>query len=72
VDHANPTLGNHGLTAKDFIWQQDANGSMIAHPKREATPCSLNRAAASLKLNQNYLLTQFSLQTQKSELSRRT
>ena len=32
--------------------------------KKEAAPCSLNRAAtASFKLEQNYFLTQFSLQT---------
>jgi hypothetical protein len=32
--------------------------------KKEATPCSLNgAAAASFKLEQNYFLTQFSLQT---------
>lgn len=34
--------------------------------KKEAAPCSLNRAAtASFKLEQNYFLTQFSLQTPK-------
>jgi hypothetical protein len=37
---------------------------MIVHRKREAAPCSLNGAVtASLKLEQNYKMTQFSLQT---------
>src|ERR1017187_9428311 len=37
---------------------------MIMYRKREAAPCSLNGAVtASLKLEQNYFLTQFILQT---------
>jgi len=37
---------------------------MILSRKWEASPCSLDRAAAaSHKLDQNYLLTQFILQT---------
>jgi hypothetical protein len=35
------------------------------YTKKEAAPCSLKGAvAASFKLEQNYFLTQFSLQTQ--------
>jgi hypothetical protein len=37
---------------------------MIALRKKEAAPCSLNGAdTASFKLDQNYFLTQFILQT---------
>jgi len=37
---------------------------MKFYRKREAAPCSLNGAVtASLKLDQNYKLTQFNLQT---------
>ena len=37
---------------------------MIPVYKKEAAPCSLNgAAAASFKLQQNYILTQFILQT---------
>ena len=38
---------------------------MIFYRKKETSPCSLNgAAAASFKLEQNYNLTQFNLQTQ--------
>ncbi len=37
---------------------------MIERRKKEAAPCSLDgAAAASIKLVQNYILTQFNLQT---------
>jgi len=48
------------FAVRNYIWGQNENGSMISIRKKEATPCSLNgAAAASFNLNQNiknYLL----------------
>jgi uncharacterized glyoxalase superfamily protein PhnB len=64
MDYALAGMGRLRLAAKDYIWEQNDNGLVISFRKKEAAPCSLNgAAAASIKLVQNYTLTQFILQT---------
>ena len=64
MDDAFTGMGRIGLSIKDYIWRQNENGSMRIRRKKEAAPCSLNGAdTASFKLEQNYFLTQFILQT---------
>jgi hypothetical protein len=64
MDHATAWMGRVRLAVKDYIWGPNEYRSMIGPRKKEAAPCSLNgAAAASIKLVQNYILTQFILQT---------
>src|SRR5258708_36795692 len=64
MDDATPELGYLSLAAKDYLWGQNEDRSMIFSRKKEAAPCSVNGAdTASFKLDQNYYLTQFILQT---------
>ena len=49
---------------KDYIWISNEHRSMKSLRKKEAATCSMNGAVAtSIKLVQNYILTQLILQT---------
>jgi hypothetical protein len=64
MDYAIAGMGYHCIPAKDYIWGQNEHRSMIGFRKKEAATCSLDGAVtASIKLVQNYILTQFILQT---------
>jgi hypothetical protein len=64
MDYAIAGMGYHCIPAKDYIWGQNEHRSMIGLRKKEAATCSLDGAVtASIKLVQNYILTQFILQT---------
>ena len=64
MDYAIAWMGRFRIPAKDYLWGQNEYRSMIGLRKKEAATCSLDGAVtASIKLVQNYILTQFILQT---------
>jgi hypothetical protein len=65
MDNAFAGLGSVCSAIKYYIWRENENGSIISGRKKAAGPCSLNgAAAASFKLDQNYFLIRFILQTE--------